>query len=427
MVNAAPSLWARSDDGPSSALFQWVAISTEHMPVNLPVPLSDLIGDFSGNDNLEIADIDLLTAQIVAGPPNGLGFDLSGDGSVDDVDLAKWRTDAAAYNGFGEAYLVGDANLDGHVDAADLNRLALNWGGDVSRWSAGDFNADGSVNALDLNAVALNWGRSSPSAAASAPVPEPSAWLLALVGLTLLRSFAGGLRTPSSKRGDPMPIRPARMALSIVAFIFCQMSPKAGYAEVTFFTQRADWEAEANNRGLSFAEEDFNGFQDTADTPLGSDIPPFTVGEVRFDPRLTILQDGKLFPGLGAAVRFGGGPDWYGTIEGPIGGIGMDLDVPENAVRLLNVWPCPFPDLLCEGSDYGPFASERHLGDGFIGVLFDSPSQLEWFVFGGSGGFNSADNLVVASFPVPEPSTLSLIAAAVLTLGLLRHKRSMLA
>ena len=186
LPDASPGIHARSNDGPSSAQFGWIAISTEHMPVNMAVPLSDLIGDFSGDDILDIADIDLLTAQIVAEPSNHLGFELSGDGTVDDADLTKWLADAATHNGFGEPYLAGDSNLDGIVDSADLNSLALHWGDDVSSWSAGDFNADGSIGVGDLNRLALNWHKSIPIATtASAPVPEPSALLLAVVGLPL--------------------------------------------------------------------------------------------------------------------------------------------------------------------------------------------------------------------------------------------------
>jgi hypothetical protein len=88
-------------------------------------------------------------------------FDLSRDGTVDDVDLARWLSEAAFHNGFTEAYLPGDANLDGFVNAADLNALALNWRNSVSGWSVGDFNADSHVDAADLNLLALNWRRSS--------------------------------------------------------------------------------------------------------------------------------------------------------------------------------------------------------------------------------------------------------------------------
>ena len=145
-----------------------------------------ILGDFDQDGILTTNDINLLTAGIVAEPPDDLGFDISGDGSVDHSDLTKWLSVAATHEGFDEPYLAGDSNLDGAVDAADLNNLALHWGADVSRWSAGDFNADGSISALDLNELALNWRQSITIASTvSAPVPEPSALILVLLGLTL--------------------------------------------------------------------------------------------------------------------------------------------------------------------------------------------------------------------------------------------------
>jgi hypothetical protein len=146
----------------------------------------DSAGDFNKDGVLDVADVDLLTAEIAGGTTEST-FDLSGDGVVDDADLKTWLSEAAEHNGFSVAYLAGDSDLDGSVDAGDLNNLALNWRQDVSLWSAGDFNADGSVDAGDLNELALKWRQSIPLASAvSAPVPEPSAWLLALFGLSLV-------------------------------------------------------------------------------------------------------------------------------------------------------------------------------------------------------------------------------------------------
>ena len=56
----------------------------------------------------------------------------------------------------------GDANLDGKVDAADLNIMALNWNKPLiitraGHWRNGDFNGDNIVNAADLNLLALHW------------------------------------------------------------------------------------------------------------------------------------------------------------------------------------------------------------------------------------------------------------------------------
>ena len=146
----------------------------------------ELAIDFGGDGNVGVSDLDLLVAKVVAGTDGEL-FDLTGDGAVDDMDVSQWLSGAASHNGLSEAYSPGDANLDGSVNASDLNKLALSWQSSVTGWSLGDFTADGQANAADLNQLALNWQGSIPMAsAASSPVPEPSAMLLTVVGLVLL-------------------------------------------------------------------------------------------------------------------------------------------------------------------------------------------------------------------------------------------------
>ena len=135
---------------------------------------------------METDDVDLLVAEIVAGT-NGGAFDLSGDGTVDVTDLTTWLSQAATENGFGQAYVKGDSNLDGSVNSTDLNNLALNWQQDVALWSGGDFTADDVVNSGDLNDLALSWRHFIPmTSSADAPLPEPSALLLMLFGLALV-------------------------------------------------------------------------------------------------------------------------------------------------------------------------------------------------------------------------------------------------
>lgn len=73
--------------------------------------------------------------------------------------------------------LPGDANLDGTVDALDLNALALSWRGEAG-WHGGDFTADGLVDAADLNLLAVNWRH-----AAASPVPEPSGWAIGVLSV----------------------------------------------------------------------------------------------------------------------------------------------------------------------------------------------------------------------------------------------------
>jgi hypothetical protein len=110
---------------------------------------------------------------------------------------------------------IGDATLDGRVDAFDLNKLAAHWqqpGG--ASWSAGDFTNDGIVDAFDLNALAANWQygvggglETFDTALARFPdiaaaVPEPASVLLLAAGaIPLLSRRRGRERNPSSVPG----------------------------------------------------------------------------------------------------------------------------------------------------------------------------------------------------------------------------------
>ena len=126
-------------------------------------------GDFDANGQLDTADVDALVAEIVAGTHDEV-FDLTADSKVDRADLDQWLVAAGSRNfPSGTAYPSGDANLDGKVNAADLNSLALSWRGNSAAWSDGDFNADGVVDAADLNALALNWRTDVTAAGARTP------------------------------------------------------------------------------------------------------------------------------------------------------------------------------------------------------------------------------------------------------------------
>ncbi|MBT8067382.1 MAG: hypothetical protein KJO09_09085 [Gammaproteobacteria bacterium] len=127
------------------------------------IPGTAKAADFNGDGVFDIVDIDALVMEIIAGT-NNPSFDLTGDGLVDVADLAKWRADAAEQNGYTVPYLAGDANLDGDVNAADLNEVGQNWQGSPNTWSGGDFNASGVVDAEDLNLLGQNWQNSASSA-----------------------------------------------------------------------------------------------------------------------------------------------------------------------------------------------------------------------------------------------------------------------
>ena len=146
------------------------------------------LGDFDLDGDYDLVDIDALVAAIAAGG-NDPEFDLDGDGITNGSDLTLWREVAGSVNNAsGGAYLVGDANLDGFVDASDFNI----WNGasftNVAAWSSGDFNADGVVDASDFNI----WnGSSFQSSDGIAIIPEPAgaglAFVAAMMAITGLR------------------------------------------------------------------------------------------------------------------------------------------------------------------------------------------------------------------------------------------------
>ncbi len=86
---------------------------------------------------------------------------------------------------------VGDANLDGQVDALDYERVDLAIGNaGVFGTAQGDLNYDGVVDALDYEQIDLNIGNGVGSPLAGIVVPEPGSAVLlvaAIAGLTARR------------------------------------------------------------------------------------------------------------------------------------------------------------------------------------------------------------------------------------------------
>ena len=70
---------------------------------------------------------------------------------------------------------LGDANLDGKVNALDFNALATHFGATGKFWTDGDFNYDGTVNTQDFTALANNFNQSplNEPPILDALVPEP--------------------------------------------------------------------------------------------------------------------------------------------------------------------------------------------------------------------------------------------------------------
>ena len=114
-----------------------------------------LVCDFSGDGLCNVTDLNLLLNPypIANGVPAGdPRYDLVDDGIIDLLDRDAWLADAAQFNGFTSPYKLGDADLNGSVDAEDF----------------------------------LLWNSNKFTSVMLAAVPEPSALVITLAGLLLV-------------------------------------------------------------------------------------------------------------------------------------------------------------------------------------------------------------------------------------------------
>ncbi len=135
-------------------------------------PDNTLPCDFDADGDCDIVDLDELQYVGLGGTDSKYDLDNSG-GIIDSGDTFAWLES----NGT----VPGDADLDGDVDANDLNAVGISWqSNNVASWAGGDFDGNGMVDAGDLNLLGLNW-QFGIAAAANAAVPEPATgWLFGL-------------------------------------------------------------------------------------------------------------------------------------------------------------------------------------------------------------------------------------------------------
>jgi hypothetical protein len=127
-------------------------------------------GDLDADGSFDADDINLLVQGIRNGAADS-AFDIDGSGVVDTDDILAWLAIAGNAN-IGTPYVPGDVDLNGEVDARDLNVVGIHWRQNVTGWSQADFNTDGVVNAADLNLVGINWRHGVAAAASFGRVPR---------------------------------------------------------------------------------------------------------------------------------------------------------------------------------------------------------------------------------------------------------------
>ena len=153
-------------------------------------------GDFDGDGQLGIGDLQLLTSAVRDGL-NSSEFDLNLDGLADQVDRTIWVEKIAKT-------FFGDANLDGVFDPSDFVRVFQSgeYEDDVagnSDWSTGDWDGDGEFNSSDLVIAFQGGGFEQGTRQDLNAVPEPTgvpffvlAWILHCVKRPTVRRKLDG-------------------------------------------------------------------------------------------------------------------------------------------------------------------------------------------------------------------------------------------
>jgi hypothetical protein len=195
--------WANSADGDGDSLQRNAADQYGNLAgswfAGAPSPGTvdfGVTGDFTGDGVVDADDINALFEAIREG--NGSAeFDLDASGTVDQDDVVFLVENIL------ETFM-GDATLDGKVDAMDLNQVGINWRvADVAGWEDGDFSGDGSVTAVDLNFIGVNWRQGAPAAAPGADSHQrvPRAPLAAAAESLPVSTVDAAFDAESARRG----------------------------------------------------------------------------------------------------------------------------------------------------------------------------------------------------------------------------------
>jgi hypothetical protein len=144
-----------------------------------------IIGDVDFDGRLTAIDDIILATAISLNNPSAL-YDVNHDGEVTIEDHEFWVKDL-------RRTWLGDANLDGEFNSADLvsvlrvNQYENNIEDDAV-WSTGDWNADGDFTSADLVAALSDGGYEKGLRTTVTAIPEPTSFVLLIV------SFGGLLR-----------------------------------------------------------------------------------------------------------------------------------------------------------------------------------------------------------------------------------------
>ena len=166
-------------EGKEATLLTEAGISLLNATIDYALGVSSLPGDFNGNGELDIDDINQLGLQAASRENNPI-FDLNADTFVNQTDVTIWVKDL-------KNTWIGDANLDGEFNSGDFVEVftAGKYEADVEAvWGEGDWNSDARFNSGDFVVAFTDGGyERGPAAIAAASVPEPSGFVMLVLAL----------------------------------------------------------------------------------------------------------------------------------------------------------------------------------------------------------------------------------------------------
>lgn len=125
--------------------------------VTLSVDSTAIEGDFNGDVQVNVADIDLLLAALHAGSVDPI-YDVSHDGEVTLADLDFLVTNLVQTS-VGAGTWYGDVDLDGDVDRTDAAVVSMQFGRTgTPTWASGDWDASGTTDLADMAKLQANLG-----------------------------------------------------------------------------------------------------------------------------------------------------------------------------------------------------------------------------------------------------------------------------
>ena len=139
---------------------------------------TDIAGDLDLDESLDMNDLDTLVHNVALGSTH-LRLDMNEDEVVNVDDVHFWVTQL-------NNSWVGDADLDGEFNSGDLvdvftaGKYETN---EMAIWSEGDWNADERFDSTDFVVAFQGGGYEMGIRRPAATVPEPSSWILAIMGL----------------------------------------------------------------------------------------------------------------------------------------------------------------------------------------------------------------------------------------------------